>query len=103
MTEQLQEWVNALRSGRYEQARYALRTDEGHCCIGVFADETDQRDSLGDRVYFTGRVVLPPGSPSTDLLITMNDDWLLTFDQIADVLESPVAQTALTRLYEESL
>lgn len=32
-------WVKALRSGKYEQATGALRTDEGgFCCLGVLCD-----------------------------------------------------------------
>jgi len=32
-------WVTALRSGQYEQGKYALRTgDDRYCCLGVLAD-----------------------------------------------------------------
>ena len=31
-------WIEALRSGKYKQARSALRTNEGHCCLGVYAE-----------------------------------------------------------------
>lgn len=30
-------WLNALRSGRYTQAKKTLRSPLGHCCIGVLA------------------------------------------------------------------
>jgi hypothetical protein len=31
-------WVEALRSGKYEQAKGCLRDDDGFCCLGVLAD-----------------------------------------------------------------
>lgn len=31
-------WLVALRSGRYQQARGALRIDDGYCCLGVAED-----------------------------------------------------------------
>lgn len=34
-----QQWVEALRSGKYEQGREALRTEAGgYCCLGVLCD-----------------------------------------------------------------
>lgn len=33
-----QQWLQALRSGTYTQAYGALRTGEGHCCLGVLCD-----------------------------------------------------------------
>lgn len=33
------EWIAALRSGKYEQGRYTLRTpDNKFCCLGVYCD-----------------------------------------------------------------
>lgn len=32
-------WVEALRSGKYEQGKYCLRTAEGkYCCLGVLCE-----------------------------------------------------------------
>jgi len=33
-----QKWLNALRSGDYQQGRNYLRTDNGFCCLGVLCD-----------------------------------------------------------------
>lgn len=39
MNSQVKEmWVNALRSGDYNQATGKLRTPEGFCCLGVLTD-----------------------------------------------------------------
>lgn len=32
-------WVAALRSGRYSQGRGDLINSDGHCCLGVLAEE----------------------------------------------------------------
>jgi hypothetical protein len=31
-------WVNALRSGKYQQTNSYLRDSEGYCCLGVACD-----------------------------------------------------------------
>ena len=33
-----QRWIDALRSGKYEQGRGALRTGDTFCCLGVLCD-----------------------------------------------------------------
>lgn len=39
--EQKQKWIEALRSGSYEQGKSCLRNEEGnYCCLGVLADVT---------------------------------------------------------------
>jgi hypothetical protein len=35
-----QEWINALRSGRYEQGSGSLRVGDTFCCLGVLCDLT---------------------------------------------------------------
>lgn len=33
-----QQWLTALRSGEYSQARWNLQSTEGYCCLGVLCD-----------------------------------------------------------------
>ena len=33
-----QKWVDALRSGEYQQGQYCLRTEDKFCCLGVLCD-----------------------------------------------------------------
>jgi hypothetical protein len=33
-----QQWLSALRSGEYTQARWNLQTEQGFCCLGVLCD-----------------------------------------------------------------
>lgn len=35
-----QKWINALRSGKYKQASFALHDERGYCCLGVLASVT---------------------------------------------------------------
>lgn len=37
-TENIEKWVDALRSGEYSQDAENLRTDAGYCCMGVASD-----------------------------------------------------------------
>lgn len=37
-TENAQKWIDALRSGEYQQAKGSLRKPEGFCCLGVACD-----------------------------------------------------------------
>ncbi|MEK6860550.1 MAG: hypothetical protein AABY07_01135 [Nanoarchaeota archaeon] len=31
-------WIEALESGKYQQATGALKVDDGYCCLGVLCD-----------------------------------------------------------------
>lgn len=38
MNENAKKWVEALRSGEFKQATGHLRTQSGHCCMGVLCE-----------------------------------------------------------------
>lgn len=68
-------WVDALRSGKYKQARSYLANEQGHCCLGVLCELAIQNgvsvekreehyitDIEDDRLYYTyddAEAVLP--------------------------------------------
>lgn len=98
-------WVKALRSGEYKQATGGLRSEAGgFCCLGVLCDVVDPSQWEPDGLWFRYRgnrgsppkevPSLLPFSWSLDRgveiaeLISRNDDWGWTFDQIADYIES---------------
>lgn len=105
-------WVTALRSGRYEQGKGALRDYQGKfCCLGVLCDLAaqerivDVEDEVDGVVPYGGRTgVLPPQvltwagmtDPNPDVyfggerfaLSALNDGRRLTFEQIADLIEA---------------
>lgn len=101
-------WVEALRSGEYEQDRENLRSMLGYCCLGVLCDiskagqwEGDhyQCDRQGDECdgYLPRGVRQVTGVQSAagaifsreglTSLASMNDDGA-TFEEIADTIEN---------------
>lgn len=105
-------WLEALRSGFYDQDRGRLRTEAGFCCLGVLCDlyAEEHKDVHWTTSYvegeytFLGREGTLPQpvvywadlKSSTPLvsyendtyeLAELNDSLELTFDEIADVIE----------------
>jgi hypothetical protein len=90
-------WVEALRSGKYQQARGKLRKGEKFCCLGVLCDLVDS--SKWSRSRWDGELRLPPNPLIVELGITtqfsyystelsnMNDKGK-TFPEIADYIEA---------------
>lgn len=107
-------WVAALRSGEYRQAQSALRTKDGHCCLGVLCDLFSKADGrrgwrtrdLSDAVNTSGVFDGDPGMPGAVVTVWAELDpekkvWIggkrqelynhndagATFAQIADAIE----------------
>lgn len=99
-------WVEALRSGEYPQTSGCLRDGKGFCCLGVLCDlfskETGQN---WDNHHFLERSDALPKevsdwaglgieeNPVIDeenglCAIEANDDRLLTFNQISDLVSA---------------
>jgi len=122
----IKEWIEALRSGEYQQGKYSLKINEDiYCCLGVLCDkvkpkEWKQREGE-EYIIYDEKETLPIeireilevegrggnfyiNSENTELrkilqgvdcddyeyfeLAELNDDYGLTFDQIADILEA---------------
>ena len=102
-------WVEALRSGDYEQGRRALNRDGKYCCLGVLCElavaegviEAPERLPKGDMAYAGCNTYLPQAvcewagidSPygkvykgSKTHLATLNDEYF-SFNQIADIID----------------
>ena len=88
-------WLEALRGGTYTQAREKLRTDEGHCCLGVLCDVIDP-SKWGKALDWDGwdsrlplEINRSAGIPCEieALLIKMNDEGS-SFAEIADYIET---------------
>lgn len=116
-------WVEALRSGQYEQTEGLLANDNGFCCLGVLCEiavqdgvvvkevkdqwEGDPNDNhvvtYGVGTEYAMDAVLPsmvyewaelessnPAIMYQDVrhpISDLNDDYKLTFSEIADVIE----------------
>ena len=110
---ELEEWINALKSGEYTQGVGQLRKDDKYCCLGVYCD-LQAKKGLGEwrgnyfwhsKGGYTGtggeNVVLPPmnliGTGQRNLPLfrgggllpmdALNDRVKLSFEEIAELLE----------------
>ena len=88
-----QKWVQALRSGKYEQGSGRLREDDCFCCIGVLADILDPAGWNDD--WWNGQdcTLTDDGCDTAELdaqahdhLTEMNDNGM-PFPKIADWIE----------------
>lgn len=91
-------WVEALRSGNYKQNRNYLKTPNGMCCLGVYADavervewqpnETfDEPFSFCCGTYITGLPKNWIDEKAVRHLIKLNDVTQKDFNAIADWIE----------------
>lgn len=94
-------WLEALRSGRYQQGKTCLRAGDAFCCLGVLCDVSEQgKWTDGDSTrYFTvtdqgAYCLFPPtgwlGREMSNAIVNMNDEQGKTFNEIADWLEANV-------------
>lgn len=109
-------WLDALRSGEYNQTKGCLKNDYGFCCLGVGADvmaTSEWRKTVNDGGEYSFRKMGETGILdhddfdrlvplriqdrlsekfhiyiSQDDLATLNDEHGFTFPMIADVVES---------------
>lgn len=100
-----QEWITALRSGKYQQGKRKLRstTDNTFCCLGVLCDILSNQNIgnwKGDNFKYNdckNDLHLPSGIlhkfkiPADEMyaLVIMNDRGK-SFDEIADHIEKHV-------------
>lgn len=84
-------WVDALRSGEFNQGRYALSSEGRYCCLGVAAmlmlpEGAEDRAAYDTDVYEASDNWLK--HEQIQELIDLNDDQKKDFDQIADWIEA---------------
>ena len=90
--EQIDNWVDALNSGKYPQGGGRLRTTKGtYCCLGVLADTLgctwdDHNMATLEGHFYKAGAALPSEIVTHAIqarLITMNDCNLNPFNEIA--------------------
>jgi len=122
-----QKWIDALRSGKYDQGSEKLRSVQGYCCLGVLCDlyskeQSKDWDFVGgeetnlqpkDYWYFEGEseflsesvkdwAGLPARDPSVRVDVTDNDDeddWFYN-EEIANLNDSGYTFNELSNLIE---
>jgi hypothetical protein len=89
---QIKDWMDALRSGHYPQARDELKSPDGYCCLGVLASRLGTLSEKEDEEHVVPRknVLGSMGSVGTVevVCITMNDREKKDFNEIADWIEN---------------
>jgi hypothetical protein len=112
---ELKKWIDALRSGQYQQDTCRLQSDKGFCCLGVACKALIRKNNLDFDTYIDekGRHhavimgAMPIQQPSAPKWLTqiegdfsdktgvnltrLNDQWNLrdkTFEYVADLLET---------------
>jgi hypothetical protein len=100
---QFKKWINALRSGKYQQTQGALQDFDGYCCLGVACKVLIPKNELKLQANKLLKGFLPnyqSKAPewlkqidrdfqieTTKFLTTLNDNYDYSFDEIADLLE----------------
>lgn len=89
------EWIKALRSGKYKQARGKLRVGRAYCCLGVLCKVGGIKiDKTGDRpvgVDSDFRKYQPIWELTDEYQcreLAVKNDRGDTFDKIADYIEA---------------
>lgn len=93
-----EQWVKALRSGKYEQGRGTLKLEKKYCCLGVLCEISGlitqnnwgatlpvsvmKWSGIGTKVG-----TLPQEYFNFKNLILLNDEDKAPFNQIADIIE----------------
>ena len=109
LTENQEKWVEALRSGDYEQTQGCLQDSKGYCCLGVacvvYEKETGWKLPRNTDGFYSGIHLglsfskvrrwlglngneAPVNDPDIECLTGLNDEKEYTFEQIAEVIES---------------
>ena len=104
--EVFQLWIDALRSGNYQQTQYCLKTDKGFCCLGVLCDLARQDGGPAWNVLYSAKDGQLPNPIlrfmglrdfEQNHLAAMNDTACATFSQISDNIEQLIMPKALAR------
>ena len=123
-----EKWIDALRSGKYEQGSEKLRGVNGYCCLGVLCDLYSQEQNTEwqfrgydentnqttDYWYFEEQseflpesvkewAGLPACNPNVKVDVTGDDDeedWFY-FDEIASLNDSGYSFIQLSEIIQE--
>ncbi len=113
LNQKQQMWIDALRSGHYEQTTETLRSINKFCCLGVACDLSDISDwddddeylgnsegmpqevadyysfksRFGEIKYSNGVSPFSDDEPDFESLAEMNDSGRYTFNALADFIE----------------
>lgn len=103
MNDNAKKWIAALRSGKYTQDVKRLKTEKGHCCLGVLCEVAMENGEPWESLISIEHFCMLPenmrdwaglrdiaGATSTKTqppLTCLNDNLGCSFEMIADYLE----------------
>jgi hypothetical protein len=110
-------WLEALRSGKYKKAKYALVNGDGYCCLGVLCDlhakETGRdrpkpdQPYMGQTTYLPADVVEWAGLPTYAPTVRWKDHPCVGLDSLNDggslVVRKPLTFKQIAKYIEEQL
>lgn len=114
----LQDWIKALRSGRYRKIEGRLRNrekgcDDGNCVLGVALEILDVPVERDGTAFVGQQSGLPRGEPAEEIkealkgtkVISLNqltglNDSGATFEELADLLEGKMSHNQVKRAIE---
>jgi hypothetical protein len=101
-------WVKALRSGKYEQGKKSLKSEQGYCCLGVLCSLSPYKNNytrmrpknefdnklttklinclLPEKIQSWAGMSSADGRLGQTTLTSMNDS-VYSFTEIADIIE----------------
>ena len=101
-------WLAALRSGKYQQSVFGLRTDDddggtGFCCLGVACDVSGQGRWIGAGRYVDKRHLRPDGEITEDVWSHSDEAFLTPAVQYSMELSTPSGELKLDNGEQTSL
>lgn len=86
-------WVDALRSGKYQQTQDVLKNKNGFCCLGVLCEVLPPPPELENSPYKYAAILINEGRDNKyDVFqfIHKNDAMRWSFPEIADFVEEVI-------------
>lgn len=89
-----QDWIKALRSGKYEQSKGSLTNGVGFCCLGVLCDLYSKEHP--DAKFNRSNAFLVDGSEESGVLPSLVAEWahLDESNPTVDIPASAIYSTA---------
>jgi hypothetical protein len=93
-------WIEALRSGEFEQCHGRLTRNGAFCCLGVLAKIAGHpldNESSYDRLCVAISADVHERQRHKGRLVRMNDDERATFPKIAEYIETNIPTTPVAQ------
>ena len=108
ISEVKQEWLKALRSGKFQQAAGKLRKGQAYCCLGVLCSLHAKKHRVkwrSGQPYFENRICLPEEVVAWAGLEGQNPEVLIGGERVflSDLNDNGLKFDAIAALIEEKI